>query len=241
MTKMSVLVLLFAFIANSGVYASDKSVTFRVENMTCGGCSGKIKKTVTAIDGVSGFETNLEKRVVTITYDARKINPDQLKDAIMAIKYNAADYDPNEVIVRKISFKADQIGCGGCAAKVKKNIGAEAGVISVDVDLPTKEVKVEYDANKIASKEIRKDFQKFNYTVVRYWTSEKVKYAIFRVEQINDPAEVENNLATEKGILDVSVNGKTKDVAIAYNATVITEDNLADSIKKYNLNLVAAN
>ncbi|MDR2692176.1 MAG: heavy-metal-associated domain-containing protein [Dysgonamonadaceae bacterium] len=238
---MNVLVLLFAFIASSSVYSSDNSVTFRVENMTCGGCSGKIKKTVTAIDGVSRFEANLEKRVVTITYDDRKVNSGQLKEAIVAIRYNATDYDPDEVIARKISFKADQIGCGGCAAKVKKNIGAEAGIISVEVDLPTKEVKVEYDANKIASKEIQKDFQKFNYTVVRYWTSEKVKYAILKVEQINDPAEVENNLATEKGILDVSVNEKTKDVAIAYNATIITEDNLADSIEKYNLNLVAEN
>lgn len=239
--KMNVLILLFAFIASGSVYATDNSVTFRVENMTCGGCSGKIKKTVSAIDGVSGFEANLEKRVVTIAYDNQKVNSGQLKEAIAAIKYNAEDYDPNEVIARKVSFKANQIGCGGCVAKVKKNIGAEAGVIGVEVDLPTKEVKVEYDANKIASKEIQKDFQKFNYTVVRYWTSEKVKYAILKVELLNDPAEVEKNLAAEKGILDVSVNEKTKDIAIAYNATVIAEENLADSIKKYNLNLVAEN
>jgi copper ion binding protein len=239
--KMSVLVLLFAIIASSSIYASDNSVTFRVENMTCGGCSGKIKKTVSAIDGVSGFEANLEKRVVTIAYDDRKVNSEQLQEAITAIKYNVSDYDQNEVIARKVSFKADQIGCGGCAAKVKKNIGAEAGVISVEVDLPTKEVKVEYDANKIASKEIQQDFQKFNYTVVRYWASEKIKYAAFKVEQINDPAKVEKSIASEKGILDVSVNEKTKDIAVAYNTTVIAEENLAESIKKYNLTLAAVN
>ncbi|MDR0768349.1 MAG: copper ion binding protein [Dysgonamonadaceae bacterium] len=241
MRKMSIVVVLFAFIAISSVYAVDNSVTFRVENMTCGGCSGKIKKTVSALDGVSGFEANLEKRVVTIAYDDQKVNPDGLKEAIVATKYNATDYDPNEVIARTVSFKADQIDCGGCAAKVKKNIGAEAGVIAVEVDLPTKEVKVEYDANKIGLKEIQKDFQKFNYTVVRYWASEKVKYAILKVESFDSADEVENNLRTEKGILDVSVNAKTKDIAIAYNSTVIAEENLADSIKKYNLTPVAAN
>jgi copper ion binding protein len=240
--KMSMTVLLLAAILSSSVYAGNKEVKFRVDNMTCGGCSGKIKKTVSAIDGVSGFEANLEPRVVTIAYDDGKVSPEQLKEAITAIKYSAADYDPNEVIARKVSFKAHQIGCGGCAAKVKKNIGAEAGVIAVDVDLPTKEVKIEYDANKVSSESFKKDFQKFNYTVVRYWASDKVKYASFKVDapDENRTAEIESALSKEKGIYDVTVNGKSGDIAIAYNATAFTEEALAESIRKYNLNLVAA-
>jgi copper ion binding protein len=234
--------MLLIAIASSNAGAGNKEVKFRVDNMTCGGCSGKIKKTVSAIDGVSGVEANLEPRVVTISYDDAKVTPAQLKEAITAIKYSPVDYNPNEVIARKVSFKAAQIGCGGCAAKVKKNIGAEAGVISVDVDLPTKEVKIEYDANKISSKDLKQDFRKFDYTVVRYFASEKVKYASFKVEQLNESEaiEAEKNLAQEKGVIDVSVNEKTKAIVFAYNATVITEEALAENIKKYNLNLVAA-
>jgi copper ion binding protein len=240
--KMSITLLLF-MLSMSSIYAGNKEVKFRVENMTCGGCSGKIKNVVSAIDGVSGIEANLEPRVVTISYDDQKVSPDQLKEAIAAIKYNAVAYDPNEVISRKVSFKASQIGCGGCVAKVEKNIGAEAGVLSVNADLSTKEVAIEYDANKVSSKELKQDFQKFNYTVVRYWASEKVKYASFKVDQLEETkvAELENSLGKENGIYDVSVNGKTKDIVIAYNATDLTEVALAENIKKYNLNLVAAN
>ena len=232
--KLSIFILSLAIAGVSNTYAGDKTVKFRTENMHCGGCAGKIKKAVTAFDGVSDVSANLELRVVTIVYDDQKVNSDQLKSAIVEAKFTAEAYDVNEVIARKISFKANQIGCGGCVAKVKKNIGAETGVLSVDVDLPTKEVKIEYDANKVSAKEIKEDFQKFNYTVVRYWANEKVKYASFNVEQLaeNKVAEVEGNLSKEKGILDVTVNGKTKTIAIAYNGDTFTEEALAENVKK---------
>jgi copper ion binding protein len=238
--KLSMILVLLLFVLGSSVNASNTTVKFRAETMTCGGCSGKIKKAVTAIEGVSNFEANLEARVVTIAYDDAKVKPEQLKEAITAIKYEVADYDPNEVITRKASFKADQMGCGGCAAKVKKNIGAEAGVLSVDVDLPTKEVKVEYDANKVSAKEIKNDFQKFSYTVTRYNANEKIKYARFKLDEVTNAADVEQKLAAEKGVYDVSVNEKTKEIAIAYISGTITEEGLAESIKKQDLKLVAA-
>jgi copper ion binding protein len=239
MKKVFIILLVSIFVIGN-VNATNKVVKLRAENMKCGGCSGKIKKTVTAIDGVSDFNADLEKRVVTISYDDAKVNADQLKEAIVALKYDAKDYDPNEVITRTVSFRAGQMGCGGCAAKVKKNIGAEAGVLSVNVDLPTKEVKIEYDANKVSAKDIKQDFQKFNYTVTRYSSSEKIKYAFFKAENLDNAAELEQNLAKEKGVYDVTTNAETKNIAVAYNATTIDEDALAGSIKKFNVNLIAS-
>jgi copper ion binding protein len=239
MKKSFIIFLLSIFIAGS-VSATNKVVKLRAENMKCGGCSGKIKKTVTAIDGVSDFNADLEKRVVTISYDDAKVNADQLKEAIVALKYEAKDYDPDEVITRTASFQAGQMGCGGCAAKVKKNIGAELGVLTVDVDLPTKEVKVEYDANKVSAKDIQKDFQKFKYTVTRYSASEKIKYALFKAESLDNVAELEQNLAKEKGVYDVAANAEANNIAIAYNSATVDEAALAESIKKLNVNLIAA-
>ncbi|MDR3245995.1 MAG: heavy-metal-associated domain-containing protein [Prevotellaceae bacterium] len=232
--------LLLTFFVGS-VGAKDNVLKLRVENMTCGGCSGKINKTVSAIDGVSGFEANLEARIVTIAYDDQKTNSDKLKESIQAVKYNAQDYDPNEVITRTVSFKATQIGCGGCVAKVKKNIGAEAGVLSVDGDATTKEVKVQYDANKVSAKEIKQDFQKFSYTVTRYWASEKINYTILKLEELSSVEDVEKTLAATKGIQDFSVNPTTKTIAVAYNNTVFADNALLSaSLTEQNLKFAAA-
>lgn len=63
-------------------------------------------------------------------------------------------------------FKADQMKCGGCAAKVKKNLSADAGVKDVTVDLDSKVVKVSYDSAKTSVAQLVDDFKKFEYSVV---------------------------------------------------------------------------
>ncbi|OAV69757.1 Copper-exporting P-type ATPase A [Bacteroidales bacterium Barb4] len=235
------IVLLLMVVGIGSVNASGKTVKFRTENMTCGGCAGKIKKAVSALEGVSDVSANLEARIVSVSYDDQKVNPDQLKEAIQAIKYEAVDYNPEEVIAREVSFNADQMGCGGCVAKVKKNIGAEAGVLGVDIDLPTKEVKVSYDANKLSANEIKSDFQKFNYTVTKFTKNDGVKYARFKLEEVTNASEIEQNLAKEAGVWDVSVNTQTKDVAIAYIASSVTEEGLVEILQKQDLQLATAN
>jgi copper ion binding protein len=237
---LSIVLLLFVFALGS-IQANNKTVKFRSESINCGGCANKIKTAVTAVEGVSDFDVNLETKVVSITFDDQKVKPDQLKEAIVAVKHTAEDYDANDVIERTVSFKAEQIHCGGCEAKVKKNLSAEPGIISVEADAETKQIKVQYDANKVSSHEFKDYFKKFDYTVTCYWESEKVKYARFKGEQIGDKSsEMEKSLKELKGVLDFTINEKTNTVAVAYNQTVLTEDVLAENIKKNDLNLVAS-
>lgn len=63
-------------------------------------------------------------------------------------------------------FKAEQMKCGGCAAKVKKNMLAEAGVKDVAVDLGTKVVSITYDPKATDAQKLVEGFKKFDYTVV---------------------------------------------------------------------------
>lgn len=230
-TKNYLSIMLSLIILGAGsIYAAPKVVKFRAENMTCGGCSGKIKKAVLSTEGVSDFSADLEARVVTITYDDAKVKATDLKSVIEKLNYNAVDYDPNEVISRSVSFKANQIGCGGCVAKVKKNIGAENGVVEVEVDHPTKVVKITYDANKTTASELKTDFQKFGYTVSKFYPRETIKYASFNVKRVEHPSELEAKLAQEKAIIDFTINTKTNAIAVTYNASAIDEAALQDNI-----------
>ncbi len=62
-------------------------------------------------------------------------------------------------------FKAAQMRCGGCANKVKKCLGAVEGVSSVEVDLPTKVVTVNYDKAKTSPEKMVEAFKTINYNV----------------------------------------------------------------------------
>jgi copper chaperone CopZ len=141
--------------------------------------------------------------------------------------------------VRNATYIAQQIGCGGCVAKVKKNLSAEPGILNVEADVKTKVVKVEYDVNKVSSKEFKSFFQKFDYTVTQYWESDKVAYARFKVENIGDKlAELEQSFKDLKDVYDFTINQKTNTVAVAFNKETLSEETLADNIKKNNLNLL---
>jgi copper ion binding protein len=237
--KLSIMSLLAVLVIGTAS-AGDKTVQYVANSIHCGGCAGKIKKAVGALDGVSGSEVNLESKVVTINYDDAKVSPEKIKEAIVAAKHTAEDYDPNVPLVKNATYIAQQIGCGGCVAKVKKNLSAEPGILNVEADVQTKIVKVEYDVNKVSSEEFKSFFQKFDYTVTQYWESDKVAYARFKVENIgNKLTSLEQSFKDLKGVYDFTINPKTNTVAVAFNKEAVSEEALAGNIRKNDLNLLA--
>ena len=125
-----------------------KGIQYRVENMRCGKCAGRIKKALTPNEAVKEVTFDMEKKVVTISYNTDKVNASTLSCAISELKFTPTTYSKSDVIKRTASFKASQMRCGECAERVKNNIDKVVGVQSVEADLATKSVKVTYDANK---------------------------------------------------------------------------------------------
>ena len=116
---------------SGNAFAQSSTCKVRLEQMHCGGCSGKVKSALTAVDGVKEVNTDLEKRIATISYDASKTNEKALLNLLKTTtKFTEAyAYNPDEVIERKAVYRAGQMRCGGCASKIKKSIGEVAGVI----------------------------------------------------------------------------------------------------------------
>ncbi|HBR67777.1 MAG TPA: mercury resistance system periplasmic binding protein MerP [Rhodospirillaceae bacterium] len=62
--------------------ASFKTVTLDVPGMTCASCPFIVKKTLSAIDGVSEAESSFETKSATVTFDENKTNIDALLEAL---------------------------------------------------------------------------------------------------------------------------------------------------------------
>jgi len=232
--KLSIVAIATLFAVGT-IHADDKNVKFVSNSIHCGGCANTVKKAVTAVEGVAGAEVNVESKVVSIDYDDARVSPEKIQAAITAAKHTAEAYDPEAVLEREVAYYARQINCGGCANKVKTNLSAEAGILSVEADPATKVVKVKYDANRTSSKEFKGYFEKFDYTVTRYWDSDKVRYTRFTLESLGDKAaELEQSLKENRDIYDFTVNPKTSTVALAYNGEKLTEEAIADLVVKNN-------
>ncbi len=66
-----------------------QTLTLNISGMTCGGCVKSVTKVLEALDGVTKAEVSLENASATITYDADKIQPTALIEAVEDAGFDA--------------------------------------------------------------------------------------------------------------------------------------------------------
>jgi len=66
-------------------------VTFYIAKMECESCKKKIADKISYEKGVKDLVFDLQKRMLTITYDAKKATPETLKAALAKIGFDATD------------------------------------------------------------------------------------------------------------------------------------------------------
>ncbi len=65
-----------------------KTIPYKVTGMTCGGCSGRLKKVLERADGVSEADASHEEERCTITFDPDRISEAQLVALIEGAGFN---------------------------------------------------------------------------------------------------------------------------------------------------------
>lgn len=62
--------------------------SFAVKNMMCAMCVAHVRKAIEGLDGVKDVNVNLASNSVLIEYDEGKINPQKIKEAVVAAGYD---------------------------------------------------------------------------------------------------------------------------------------------------------
>lgn len=90
---VSILLLGFGVLASQAQKNEVKSVTYEV-NMHCQSCKAKIERDIVFEKGVKEVEATLDKKLVTIKYDATKTDPDKIAKAIEKLGYTVKVVEP---------------------------------------------------------------------------------------------------------------------------------------------------
>lgn len=94
------LAVLFVTVGASSVFAQEKksknkeSAVFLVEGMHCKNCQATIEKYIAFEKGVADIKCDLESKLVTVTYDSKKTNPEKLLKGFEKIKFPAVIVPP---------------------------------------------------------------------------------------------------------------------------------------------------
>lgn len=93
--KSLVILVIFQFSLAAAFTASaqdkkkdDKEKTMKCwVSMSCANCQAKVEKNIAFEKGVTGLETDLTTKTVTIKYNSKKTNPEKLEKAIQKLGY----------------------------------------------------------------------------------------------------------------------------------------------------------
>jgi copper ion binding protein len=66
------------------------SVTLHVEGMSCASCKAAVKTAIARLPGVTDAKVDLEKKSATVEYDASKVSPQKMVDAVNQLGFEAS-------------------------------------------------------------------------------------------------------------------------------------------------------
>ena len=66
-----------------------QTLSFDVNGMTCGGCTGSVQRALSKLNGISHAEVCLSPGVATVVIDPTKVTPAQIESAITHLGYPA--------------------------------------------------------------------------------------------------------------------------------------------------------
>ena len=72
---------LFALLMAGPAFAAEKTITLKVDGMTCASCPYMVRKSLTKVDGVKAVAVSLQTKLAVVTYDDAKANVEALTSA----------------------------------------------------------------------------------------------------------------------------------------------------------------
>lgn len=212
-----VLLLAAAILTTITMTAATETIVFRVKGMRCEDCAHKVSTVLTKILGVENLNFDLEKRTVTVDYDAAQTCGDSIKARLDRTgRYKTSVYNENDVIRRGIGLQMGDMHCKNCADRIMNHLQTMAGIDSLAPHLDKQYMFIRYDANKTCKADIRQALQELGFTPVNYYTSKDISFAYFNIPQeACTEATIDEVLALD-GVDDANVNPKRKSLAITY-------------------------
>lgn len=133
------------------------SVRLPIDGMTCQSCVRNIEGNIKTKLGIISIKVNLQEKAGYIDYDPQLTDPKQIASDIDDMGFDCVyDKDDDELAanivqnnksttVRTIQITIDGMRCQSCVKNIENNIGSQAGVKQIKVNLDEKLATVEYD------------------------------------------------------------------------------------------------
>lgn len=126
---------------------TDKN-NFKIEGMTCASCAQTIEKVTSKLPGVVESNVNLATEKLSMTYDAQELSEETIAKAVEDAGYHLV------METTRKQYDIDGMTCASCAQTIEKVVGKLEGLKTVNVNLATEKMTVDYEEDKLSAADI---------------------------------------------------------------------------------------
>uniref|UniRef100_A0A8C5C8S2 P-type Cu(+) transporter n=1 Tax=Gadus morhua TaxID=8049 RepID=A0A8C5C8S2_GADMO len=229
--------------------ALSRTVEVRIEGMTCGSCVRSIEGTLSQRSGVRSARVSLAEHRGTFEYDPLLTGPEDLREAVEDMGFDAFLTGEEVVWARPEPLKEKeaesekegtpggkggphskcyiQIGgmtCASCVANIERNLKNEPGIYSVLVALMASKAEVRYNPDVTEPLDIAECVRELGFTasvMENYEGSDgSLELVVRGMTCASCVHKIESSLMKQKGIIYVSVALATNKAHVKYDPEV---------------------
>ncbi|MCL4534539.1 MAG: heavy metal translocating P-type ATPase [Bacteroidetes bacterium] len=149
--------------------------------MTCATCAGRVEKGLAKREGVERASVNLATEKATVEFDAERVGPSDLVQAVRDTGYDVA--------VEKVTVGIGGMTCASCVRRVERVLSRLPGVLSATVNLATERATVEFVPGQVTIADMRRAVEEAGYTLREVSTTDRE-----REERLAEYRELRNKL-----------------------------------------------
>ncbi|MDW7731535.1 MAG: heavy metal translocating P-type ATPase [Methanolobus sp.] len=225
----------------------------KVYGMTCMHCHKRVTDAISALEGVSSVEVDLEDENATVEFDPYKTSLEDIRQAVVDAGYEVGEEEcplpvetgeqqackiiPDEDLeestkpepgqVEDIVFRVSGMTCASCAQNVEKILKKNPGVVSANVNLPMSKAAVSYDPALVNREELEEGIESIGYHVVH----DRVTLDVGGMTCASCAMNVEKVLKRQIGVISASVNVSTAKARVEYNSSMISVEKMISAIE----------
>jgi len=139
---------------------SAKTLTLKLEGMSCASCVRRIEQVLENAGGVLQANVNLATEKASVTY-----NPDQVEAQDLIKIVVKAGYQASVAGSERITLPIQGMSCASCVRRIEETLVKVRGVQNASVNFAAEKVAVDYDATLVSLATIKQTIRDAGYEV----------------------------------------------------------------------------
>jgi P-type Cu+ transporter len=133
----------------------EQKASFQITGMTCAACANRIEKGLQKVEGVKSATVNFAMEQASVVYDPEQVDVRQMEERIEQLGYGTAK--------ETADFQITDMTCAACANRIEKGLSKLSGVVNANVNFAMETARVEYNPSEVSVSDIIKKVEQLGY------------------------------------------------------------------------------